>query len=403
MGIHNWKHPSLLLTSIGIANIGDFIHLVAINILVFQMTGSAAAVAGLWLIGPLTNIFAKFWTGSFIDYRSKRKVMMITYVLRGVFICILPFANNIILLYSVLIILSLAKAFFSPASMTYVTMVVPKEMRKRFNSIRSFASSSAFIIGPSIGGALIYTTSIEVTLWINSIFFLLSAVLLIPLPEEEKKIDQIPKLTIKQVVKDFTVVQSFMQHNRYVTGIYFGFILVLLCTFAMDAQEVVFTQQVVGLSEVDYTLLVSITGVGSVIGAVLLSLFSNRLSLRMMIVIGLMFVAVGYIIYALSWSFLSITIGFMIIGFFIVFLNAGMMTFYQNNIPVDLMGRVTSIFDLIQSMLQVLIVLAVGVLADMISLRGTIVGLSVSMFILSIMYMFFVLKPAYENLYQDAS
>ncbi|BAC12317.1 hypothetical conserved protein [Oceanobacillus iheyensis HTE831] len=403
MILHKWKNPSFLLTSIGIANIGDFIYLVAINILVFQMTGSAAAVAGLWLIGPLTNIFAKFWTGSFIDYRSKRKVMMATYVIRGVFIFIIPFMDNLFLLYSVLVILSIAKAFFNPASMTFITIVVPKDMRKRFNSIRAFASSGAFIIGPSIGGALIYATSIDITLWFNAIFFVLSAVLLWPLPDEHKRADQIPKLTIKQVMKDFTVVQTFMKHNRYVTGIYLGFIIVLLCTFAMDAQEVVFTQQVVGLSEVDYTLLISITGIGSVTGAILLSIISNKLSLRMMITVGLIFVSIGYVLYAFSWSFISITVGFIILGFFLVFLNAGMMTFYQNNIPVELMGRVTSIFDLIQSILQVLIVLAIGLLADIVSLRGAIVGLSISMFMLSIMYTFLVLKPRHANLYQDVS
>lgn len=74
--LKDWKHPIILLFSIGIANIGDFIYLVAINIIVYQLTGSAAAVAGLWIIGPLTNIVTKFWTGSFIDYRSKRRVMI---------------------------------------------------------------------------------------------------------------------------------------------------------------------------------------------------------------------------------------------------------------------------------------------------------------------------------------
>ncbi|WP_289890758.1 hypothetical protein [Virgibacillus pantothenticus] len=71
--MNSWKNPILLLFSIGISSIGDFIYLVAINIIVYQLTGSAAAVAGLWIIAPLVNIITKFWTGSFIDYRSKRK------------------------------------------------------------------------------------------------------------------------------------------------------------------------------------------------------------------------------------------------------------------------------------------------------------------------------------------
>src|SRR5690625_4329831 len=108
------KEPAILLSSIGISNIGDFIYLVAINILVYQQTGSEAAVAGLWIIGPLTNIVTKIWTGSFIDYRSKRKVMMVTYIMRAVFICFIPFAPNMAIIYGILVILSVANAFFTP-------------------------------------------------------------------------------------------------------------------------------------------------------------------------------------------------------------------------------------------------------------------------------------------------
>src|SRR5699024_8106556 len=108
-------------------------------------------------------------------------------------------------------------------------------------------------------------------------------------------------------------------NNKYVSFIYLGFIIVMFFIFSMDAQEIVFTQQVIGLSEMDYSLLISITGIGSVLGVILLSLFSNYFSLRYMIVIGIMMEATGYLIYAFSWSFASIVVGFIILGFFLVF------------------------------------------------------------------------------------
>lgn len=398
----NWKDPAILLFSIGISSIGDFVYLVAINIIVYQLTGSAAAVAGLWIIGPLTNIATKFWTGSFIDYRSKKKVMVATYIIRTVFICLIPFAPNIAVIYGILVILSVAKAFFNPSSMTYVAILVPKEQRKRFNSIRSFASSGAFIIGPAIGGSLILAASIETVLWINSLFFVFSAILLLFLPEKEN-IDKetIPALTFSQVVRDFTVVQKFMSANKYVAFIYFGIIMVMIFSFAMDAQEVVFTQQVIGLSEMEYSLLISITGIGSVAGAVLLSFFSNKFSLRFMIVIGLTMMTLGYVIYAFSWSFASIVAGFVILGFFNVFLNAGIMTFYQNNVPIEIMGRVTSIYQLIQSAVQVVFILAIGFLADIVSLRITIVTLALVMLISSFIFSVYVLKPDKKFFYRE--
>ncbi|MGY0691865.1 MFS transporter [Virgibacillus sp. FSP13] len=400
--LKSWKNPAILLSSIGISSIGDFIYLVAINIIVYQLTGSAAAVAGLWIIGPLTNIVTKFWTGSFIDYRSKRKVMIVTYIMRAVFICFIPFAPNIMIIYGILVVLSVAEAFFNPSSMTYVAILVPKEKRKRFNSIRSFASSGAFIIGPAIGGSLILLTSVEVTLWLNALFFVIAAILLLFLPEKEQiDKEKIPALTFSQVVRDFTVVQKFMSNNKYVSFIYLGFIMVMIFSFAMDAQEVVFTQQVIGLSEMEYSLLISITGIGSVVGAILLSLFSNIFSLRYMIVIGLTMMTIGYVIYAFSWSFASIVVGFVILGFFNVFLNAGMMTFYQNNVPVDIMGRVTSIYQLIQSAVQVVFILAIGLVADLVSLRLTIVTLALVMLLVSFIFSFLVLKPGKKFFYRE--
>lgn len=400
--LKDWKDPILLLSSIGISSIGDFIYLVAINIIVFQLTGSATAIAGLWIIGPLTNIVMKFWTGSFIDYRSKRKVMIVTYLVRAVFIFLIPFAPNMAVIYGILVVLSVAKAFFNPSSMTYIAILVPKERRKRFNSISSFASSGAFIVGPAVGGSLILLTSVETTLWLNAIFFSISAILLLFLPEKENiGKETIPILTISQVIRDFTVVQKFMLNNKYVSFVYLGFIMIMIFSFAMDAQEVVFTQQVVGLSEFDYSLLISITGIGSVVGALLLSVFSNKLSLRYMITIGLIMMTIGYVIYAFSWSFTSIVVGFVILGFFNVFLNAGIMTFYQNNVPIEIMGRVTSIYQLIQSAIQVIFILVIGVLADLVSLRLTIVTLALVMLLSSFIYSVSVLKPNKKNFYRE--
>lgn len=400
--VSRWKEPALLLASLGIAGVGDFIYLVAINIIVYQMTGSAAAVAGLWIIGPIVNIFTKFWTGNFIDFRSKKKMIIATYLLRACFIALIPIAPSIVGLYIILVFLSVAKSFYGPSSVTYTTMLVPKAMRKRFNSIRSVTSSGAFIIGPAIGGTLILVSSIQMTLLINAMFFVIAAILLMRLPEmDAHEREMIPSMTLKQIQSDFTVVMQFLSLNKYIAFIYIAFILVMIFSFAMDAQEVVFTQRVIGLSEVDYSLLISITGMGSVSGGILLSIFSAKLSLRSMIVLGVLMTAAGYVLYAVSWSFLTVTIGFLVLGFFNVFLNAGISTFYQNNVPIELMGRVTSIFQLIQSILQVIFILGVGILADVISLRIIIAALAILMLLAAFIFSFFVLKPENKGFYKE--
>src|SRR5690625_6821690 len=117
-----------------------------------------------------------------------------------------------------------------------------------------------------------------------------------------------------------------------------------------------------------------------------------------MIVIGLTMMTIGYVIYAFSWSFDSIVVGFIILGFFNVFLNAGIMTFYQNNIPIDIMGRVTSIYQLIQSAVQVVFILLIGFLADVVSLRLALVTLALAMLFFSLIFSISVLILI-KNLY----
>lgn len=133
------EKPNHFIISLSSAHIGSFVYLAAINVLVYKITdGSAAAVAGLWVISPIINMMTKLWTGSFIDYRSKKKIVMITYVLRALLIVTMFFATNITYLYLILIALSVAQSFFVPASVTYSTMIVPVEKRKSsIHSVRS--------------------------------------------------------------------------------------------------------------------------------------------------------------------------------------------------------------------------------------------------------------------------
>ncbi|WP_128100040.1 MFS transporter [Paenibacillus sp. DCT19] len=71
-----WKHAGLLLGGVGISNLGDFIYIVAINLMVLNMTQSPAAVAGLWIISPIASVCTKFWSGSVIDRYDQRQLMI---------------------------------------------------------------------------------------------------------------------------------------------------------------------------------------------------------------------------------------------------------------------------------------------------------------------------------------
>ncbi|MBD7936568.1 MFS transporter [Cytobacillus sp. Sa5YUA1] len=402
--VKEWKKPIILLFSLSSAHIGSFVYLAAINVLVYKVTdGSAAAVAGLWVISPIINIITKLWTGSFIDYRSKKKIVMITYVLRALLIVTMFFATNITSLYLILIVVSVGQSFFVPASITYTTMIVPYEKRKRFNTFRSVTSSSAFIIGPAIAGVLIFLTSVEVTLLLTSLFFVIAAVFICFLPDVDKKKTEIPRLTVNRVKEDFISVFTFLKKEKYVSFVYLGYLSLMIIAYIMDAQEVAFIQTVVGLSETDYSFLLSITGIGSVAGAFVLTIIANRLSIRSMIACGMFMMAIGYVFYSLSSSFTAVMSSFILLGFFNSFLNAGALTFYQNNIPVEMMGRVTSIFQLLQSMLQVSYLSVIMLMTNLIPLKNIIISLSLLLFVFTCFYVLVIFRHSFQRYFTEKS
>ena len=71
-----------------------------------------------------------------------------------------------------------------------------------------------------------------------------------------------------------------------------------------------------------------------------------------------------------------IATGFIILGFFNAFSNTGYTTWYQYHVPIELMGRVTSLYGVLLSGFQILFVLGMGIIADIVSLRLTILVLA---------------------------
>ncbi|KAA0563489.1 MFS transporter [Bacillus sp. CH30_1T] len=396
------KNSYLVLFGLGISTLGDFIYLVAINVLVLKLTGSAAAVAGLWIIGPIASMLTKFWSGSIIDRLNIRRIMIVTDIIRATLVAIIPFFSSIWLIYVCLFFLSVSKAFFEPAAITYITNVVPEKGRKQFNSFRSLITSSAFLIGPAISGALLLITSVNISIWINAFSFVISAILVYLLPNVNTEIDvTVPKINLNILKSDWKEVFKFSQSSLFIVKVYFLAQFFMIVALGMDAQEVVFTQKVLNLSETEYGLLISLTGVGSILGATTVSIVAKKLSIRVLISLGYFMVSVGYLVYAFSFSFWSVAIGFMILGFFNSFSGTGFMTFYQNNVPIKMMGRISSIYGIFQSFLQVIFILLIGFTGDIIPVRYSIIAASTLMLVISIWQIRLVLMPSKSEYFAE--
>ncbi|AQQ63283.1 MULTISPECIES: MFS transporter [Bacillus] len=404
--LKDWKYPLLLLSGVGIANLGAWIYLIALNVLVYNMGGSALAVATLYVIKPLATLFTNAWSGSMIDRLNKRKLMIHLDIYRALFIAILPLLPSLWIVYVFVFFISMASAIYEPTAMTYMTKLIPVEQRQRFNSLRSLIGSGAFLIGPAIAGVLLIAGTPEFAIYMNAIAFLLSGFITLLLPNLDKKEDldtTSNTLSLTVLKKDWNTVINFSRKHVYVVCVYFLFQSMFVLATATDSLELSFAKDVLLLTDSEYGFLVSIAGAGFILGAITNTILSKKLAPSFLIGIGSLFIAIGYLIYAFSNVFLIAAIGFFILSFSMAYANTGFYTFYQNNVPVHIMGRIGSIYGLVIALVTIFITILSGVATQFISIQLVVIVGSLIMLFITIVLCVFTLFPSQSKLYSTES
>ena len=373
-----------LFIGIGVSNLGNWIYMIALNVFVWHLTNSAAAVAGIYIVGPFTRIICNFFVGSIIDRRNKKTIVVMADIFRGLFVCLMPFAQSVGTIYFLLIVTNIATSFFGPSSTALISSLVKTEDRLRFNSILSTLSSGAFMIGPALGGIIIKFSSISMAMWVNSFTFIICALFLQLLPyiatskiKEEKRLFQ----TLKE---DYQLVYNYAKEIPIFSKFLLLYSIALMIAFALDSQEVTFLLSILSISDDLYGITVTVAGIGAVVGGIVATAFATKYSISSYIKVGFFLTLVSYLIFYSSPSYLVAVISFITLGFFMAFSNSGYATYYQESIPVNIMGRFTSIVNLIQSALQVLFTMIIGFLADIFSLQLVTISFAMIGVIISI-------------------
>ncbi|MEN2465476.1 MFS transporter [Ornithinibacillus sp. FSL M8-0202] len=402
-----WKYPAILLFGIGISSIGSWIYFIALNVIVFNMTGSPLAVAALYIINPLATLFTNLWGGSVVDRVNKKHFMIVLDLIQGVLITCLAFSTNTLwAIYLFVFLINMVSSLYDPTSIGYITRLIPREQRQRFNSLRSLLDSGAFILGPAITGMLFILGTPLYAIFINGLSFFFSALVTLWMPnvEKNKPLDHVSnqKLSLHVIKKDFMVVIRFSRRYLYVMIVYFLFTAFVVLQTAVDSLEVAFAREVISLSEGAYGFLVSTAGAGILIGALCNAVFAKKLSIRFIIGLGSVMVSVGYLIFAFSSNFTMASVGFFVLAFSLAFANTGFHTFYQNNIPVEIIGRISSIYGFLEALLVIVLTAIFAVGAQVLSIKLVVISGASSMFILTIVLFIICLAPSKRKHYDVA-
>ncbi|MEK4824890.1 MFS transporter [Niallia sp. FSL W8-0951] len=401
--VKSWKYPSILLSSIGVSSIGEWVYFIALNLIVLDRMG-VLAVSGLYILRALSAFFTNFWSGSLIDRLNKKHLMVLLNIFQAVFIALLPSLASLSAIYTLVFFINVASSMYEQTSVPYITKLIPPDQRKRFNSLRSLIDSGAFVIGPAIAGMLFMIGTPNFAIYSNAIALFISALITLIMPNIEKN-DFIEtedkKITLKILKQDWRLVVDFSRNHLYIIIIYLLFSTVMVLATAVDSLEAAFSREVLLLSERDYGFLVSIAGAGIIVGALVNIIIVKKVATSWLIGLGSLMVSIGYLIYAFSANFLIAAIGFFILSFSMAFLNTGFNTFYQNNIPVHIMGRIGSVYRCIEAFFIIISTILFGIMAEMISIKSVIILGSTIMFAVTIILFIFNTQPSKAAFYTE--
>lgn len=402
--LESWRYPAILLCSIGVSSVGEWIYFIALNLIVLNLTESALAVSGLYIVRAISSLFTNFWSGSLIDRFNKKKLMIILNMIQSILIVILPCFTSLLWMYVLVFLITAASSMYQPTSMTYITKLIPIDQRKRFNSLRSLLDSGAFLTGPAIAGFLFTVGTPHMAIYLNAIALFLSACITFKMPNIEvleKFVNRTGKTSLYRVLlQDWQMVIRFSLKNSYVMVVYLLFSAIIILMTATDSLEAAFATQILALSEGEYGILVSIAGVGVLIGSLTNSVIVEKIPTSWLIGMGSLVTALGYLIFTSSFSFLIAALGCFVLSFATAFANTGFYTFYQNNIPSESMGRIGSIYGFFEALFIIIFTTIFGVFAEWITIRSVVISASFMMAFVAVILLWLNMKPSKSHYYK---
>lgn len=164
-----------------VSQLGDWFSSVALYALLYELTGSATAVAGMMVVQMLPVALVSPSAGVVVDRFDRRRIMIAADVLRGIAILGLLLVRTpsmVWLAYIVTGVSVAATGFFEPARSAAVPAIVPREHLVTANAISTGTWSAMLALGASLGGAIAAIFGRDTAFLLNSASFFASALFL---------------------------------------------------------------------------------------------------------------------------------------------------------------------------------------------------------------------------------
>ncbi len=365
-----------------ISMMGDWAMFAALPFYAFDQTGSAFASGAVLTALTLPGLLFGTVAGVFVDRWNRKRTMVAANLLQVLVMMPLLLVHpgeSLWLVYVVAFVMASVWQFISPAENALLPGLVGAERLMVANSLNAFNDNLARITGPALGGVVVALGGLAGVALLNGATFLLAALLiaLIRPPRIARK-DEDPDAVRGGLL---TVWREWLEGLRLVAGERRVAVLFAILGAAMLADSILsallapFVGGVLGAPASLFGLLLTLRGVGGLIGGVLLGYVAGSTRTENLLTLCLILVGAGTLVFAVvplvpvSMA-CAVALGIPAVGWI-----ASQQTLLQKSVADEYLGRVFGAFSATTALMLFIGSLSSGALGN---LAGIVLLLVVS-------------------------
>lgn len=216
------EYCKLVLASI-INRFGDSIDAIAMSWLVYQISNNPALSTIVYGVNFLPTILLQPFTGAIVENLSKKTVMVICDLFRGILVALiaglyLTSALKPWMLVVITFLLSTFEAFRLPAERVIIPSLLPSEKLAFGLSLSNSLSRIMEIVGSACAGIIIASLGIDFAIFIDAVSFFISALIIVTI-KTKTAIIQSSNMNVKQYFINFKAGWSYVITSKQIIAI----------------------------------------------------------------------------------------------------------------------------------------------------------------------------------------
>jgi MFS family permease len=328
--------------------IGTWMQQTAMNWFVYDITNSKLLLGLVSAVGSAPMVLSSLWGGALADLYPKRSILVATQSAQ--MLCAFLLAAGVWLGFAtpafIMIVAAFngtAMGFDMPARQAFTVEMTSREDLLNAISLNSSIVNGARVVGPSVAGLMIGAVGVPMCFFLNGLSFVavIAGLLMMRLAPFQR-----PAHAVSAGEHAWKGVVYSIRHQR-VRTILLLFLAVGVFGWSYAVLMPAFARDVLGRGANGYGVLMSASGTGALVGALIVATYGHLFTPRKLALGGVWLFSAGMLALSFTKSFPLALLFLFAAGFGMLLFFSTSNTVLQTIVPDEMRGRVMGVWSLV--------------------------------------------------------